>query len=152
MASTRGPALVDVLVHHRHAVAVEGATVRVVLLQHALAASPDDGAALSVGWGTKVRQALTSGGAPTGGWGLTDGWSVVDAAQPVRAPAGPVHPRTPRAVTFNLDLATAAAGTRLMLVAIAASTVDLPPAFSGSNLRDVVLRNHWVAARTLTVV
>jgi hypothetical protein len=152
LALTRGPAKVDVLVHHRHAVAVEAAQVRVVLLRHALAASPDDGAALPVTFTAKVAEALASGNPPAGGWGsLPDGWTVADAATPLHSPAGPVHPRTPRAVTFDADFSTDPANSRWILVAVAASTLDTA-AFTGANLRDLVLRSRCVAARTVRLV
>jgi hypothetical protein len=152
LALTRGRAKVEVLVHHRHAVAVEAAQVRVVLLRHALAASPDIGAALPVTFTAKVAEALASGNPPTGGWGsLPDGWTVADAATPLRSPALPVHPRTPRAVTFDVDFGAGPANSRWMLVAVAASTLDTA-AFTGANLRDLVLGSRCIAARTVRLV
>jgi hypothetical protein len=123
-----------------------------VLLRHALGVSPDDGAALPVTFTAKVAEALGSGNPPTGGWAsLPDGWTVADAATPLRSPAYAVHPRTPRAVTFDVDFAAAPANSRWVLVAIAASTVDTA-AFAGTNLRDLVLRSRCAAARTLRLV
>jgi hypothetical protein len=152
LALTRGPAKVEVLVHHRHVVPVDPLQVRVVLLRHALAASPDDGAALPVTFTAKVAQALVSASPPTGGWGsLPDGWAVADAATPMRSPALRVHPRTPRAVSFDVDFSAGPANSRWILVAAASSTLD-PPAFTGANLRDLVLRSRWAAARTVRLV
>jgi hypothetical protein len=153
LALTRGRAKVEVLVHHRHVRPLDGAQVRVVLLRHALAASPDDiGAALRVTFTAKVAQALASGNPPTGGWSsLPDGWTVADAATPLRSPALPVHPRTPRAVGFDIDFSASPANSRWMLVAVAASTLD-PAAFDGSELGEVVLRSRCVAARTVRLV
>lgn len=152
LALTRGRAKVEVLVHHRHALAADAAAVRVVLLRHTLGASPDDGAGLAVGFTAKVAEALASGNPPTGGWdSLPDGWTVADATVPMRSPSYAVHPRTPRAVTFDLDLSAAGAGDRLVLVAVAASTVDTA-AFAGATLRDLVLRSRCAAARTVRVI
>jgi hypothetical protein len=152
LALTRGRAVVEVLVHHRHQVAVDAAEVRVVLLRHALAASPDNGAALPVAFTAKLAQALASGGPPSGGWGsLPGGWTVADAARPLRSPGRPVHPRTPRAVNFDVDFGASPANSRWILVAVAASTLD-PAAFTGATLRDLVLRTRCVAARTVHLV
>jgi hypothetical protein len=152
LALTRGVAKVEVLVHHRHALAAEGATVRVVLLRHALGASPDDGAALPVTWTAKVAEALASGNPPTGGWGsLADGWAVADGTTPLRSPAYSVHPRTARAVTFDVDFSAGPPNSRWILVAIASSTVDTA-GFTGANLRDLVLRSRCAAARTVRLV
>jgi hypothetical protein len=54
-------------------------------------------------------------------------------------------------VTFDLDLSAAGAGDRLVLVAVAASTVDTA-AFAGATLRDLVLRSRCAAARTVRVI
>jgi hypothetical protein len=152
LALTRGRAVVEVLVHHRHQVAVDAAEVRVVLLRHALAASPDDGAALPVTFTANLAQALASGNPPTGGWGsLPDGWTVADPGTPLRSPALPVHPRTPRAVSFDVDFSASPANSRWILVAVAASNLD-PAAFTGAKLRDLVLRSRCVAARTVRLV
>jgi hypothetical protein len=152
LALTRGRAKVEVLVHHRHVLAVDAGRVRVVLLRHALAASRDIGKALRVTFTAKVAQALASGNPPTGGWGsLPDGWTVADTATPLRSPALPVHPRTPRAVGFDIDFSTSPPNSRWILVAVAASTLD-PAAFTGANLRDLVLRSRCVAARTVRLV
>jgi hypothetical protein len=149
LALTRGRGKVDVLVHHRHVRPLDGAQVRVVLLRHALAASPD---ALPASFTAKVAQALTSGNPPTGGWdSLPDGWTVADPATPLRSPGAPVHPRTPRAVGFDVDFSASPADSRWILVAVAASTLD-PAAFDGSNLREVVLHSRCVAARTVRLV
>jgi hypothetical protein len=152
LALTRGRAKVEVLVHHRHVVPVDPLQVRVVLLRHALAASPDDGATLPVAFTAKVGQAVVSGSPPTGGWGsLPDGWTVADAAAPMRSPALPVHPRTPRAINFDVDFSAGPANSRWILVAVAASTLD-QATFTGANLRDLVLGSRWVAARTVRLV
>jgi len=151
LALTRGPVKVEVLVHHRHAVAANANAVRVVLLRHALAAAPDDGQGLSTGWTAKVAEAINNNAAPAGGWALADGWSVADATTPLRVAPGPVHPRTPRTVTFDVDLSGAAAGSRLILVAVAASTLDAP-VFTGATLRDLVLNSRCAAARTVAVI
>ena len=145
LALPRGPVSVDVLVHHRDAVGVDGPTVRVVLLRHALGAAPDNGAALPATWQGPVKAALDSGTPPAG---LQDGWSVADAGTPVRSPAGLLHPRNPRAVTFSLDLTAEPAGSRLMLLAVVASGVD-PAAFTGATIPDLVLVSHGVAARSV---
>ena len=152
LALTRGRAKVEVLVHHRHVLAVDPAQVRVVLLRHALAASPDEWEALPVTFTAKLAQALASGNPPTGGWGsLPDGWTVADPATPLRSPALPVHPRTPRAVGFEVDFSASPANSRWILVAVAASTLD-PAAFDGANLFELVLRSRCVAARTVRLV
>jgi hypothetical protein len=152
IALTAGVAKVEILVHHRHALAADAATVRVVLLRHALAAAPDDGATLPVTWTAKVAEALGSGNPPAGGWAsLIDGWTVADATAPMRSPAYPVHPRTPRAVTFDVDFSAGPANSRWILVAVAASTAD-PVAFTGAHLRDLVLRSRHAVARTIRLV
>jgi hypothetical protein len=152
LALTRGPARVDVLVHHRHAAAVDGAEVRVVLLRHRLAASPDHGAALPVTFTAGLARALATGDPPPGGWDrLPDGWAVADPARPLRSPERPVGPRTPRAVGFDVDFTAGPAGSRWILVAVAASTPD-PAAFAGATLRDLVRRSRGVAARTIRLV
>jgi microcompartment protein CcmK/EutM len=66
----------------------------------------------------------------------------------VRSPAGLLHPRNPRAVTFSLDLTAEPAGSRLMLLAVVASGVD-PAAFTGATIPDLVLVSHGVAARSV---
>lgn len=152
IALTAGATKVEVLVHHRHALAAATGTVRVILLRHVLAASPDDGAGLPVTWTAKVAEALGSGSPPAGGWAsLTDGWTVADAATPLRSPGYPVHPRTPRSVTFDVDFSAGPANSRWILVAIVASTAD-PVAFTGANLRDLVLRTRHAVARTVRLL
>jgi hypothetical protein len=152
LALTRGPAKVEVLVHHWHAAAVDSAQVRVVLLRHRLGASPDDGSALPAAFTAKVGQALATGGPPPGGWdSLPGGWTVADPATPLRSPDRPVRPRTPRAVGFDVDFGADPTDSRWILLAVAASTPD-PAAFAGATLRDLVLRSHGVAARTVRLV
>ncbi len=152
----RQPHHVDVLVHHRHIRPLLAADVSVLLLQREIASTEDPNTlALSAAWKSAVADLVTIG---TGT--LDDSWSLAD---PTGAwhPRGPVSARTPRAVTFDLDLTSVQNHTHLFLLAVVTSTRDAitaarlgfdPPASPRfNNLRDLVLNSHHVAPLLLSV-
>jgi len=83
------------------------------------------------------------------------------AAKPTGAAAGviigelaaTIDARTPRSVTFDLTT-TGKAGSYLVFVAIAASTLDPPalPTAMNTKLRDLALTNPHVAVTTVRLV
>ncbi len=142
---------VDVLVHHRHSTPAPTADVRVTLLRRTLTAAEADGAALPCAWTGVVQNLLRNAGALPA---LTDTWTFADesAGGAVRSPAGPVDARQSRAVTFDVDLHTLAAGTRVMLLALVHSGAD-PVALPGGSptLQNLVLGARHVAARLIEI-
>ena len=149
LAIGRVHAKVDVQIHHRSGIAAEANTVRATLLRRDVTGTADPAwAALAAAWTGPVQTLLRSGGATPA---LADGWSFADSGQAVRSPAGPVDARLSRTVTFDVDFSTAAAATRVLLVAVVHSDVD-QVTLAGATLQAVVLGNRFVALRSVEVV
>ncbi|MHC5010108.1 MAG: hypothetical protein ACYTG6_04040 [Planctomycetota bacterium] len=140
---------VDVLVHHRHVRPIPAAGVGVILLRRQVPSTEGSGSgvALADQWRANVVQ-LVNGHTPP----LPDHWTVADPAG-VRRPSGPVDARTPRAVTFDLDMSSAPANSNWMLLAVVSSTTDALEIadLTGTTLEDLVRGCSHVAAKLITV-
>jgi hypothetical protein len=145
-----GKVKVDVLVHHRHAVEVSPDKVLVTLAWAPLPASFVDWPTMPVPWAPAVQQMLRTGGASFPG-PVPAPWAIGDTARFTRQPAGPLDARTPRSVTFDLDFSSRTTGTALILVAVVHSDPD-PVTLTGTTLRDLVLNNHQVGARSIEII
>jgi hypothetical protein len=103
---------VHVLVHHRVPdITIPANLLKVALLRHALPA--DAVVPISQLWPALVA-AAPGNAAPAA---LPDGW-VSASAQLWQSPPGPVDPRLPRALTFDVDLSAEAAGTAWVFLAV----------------------------------
>ncbi|HEY7487645.1 MAG TPA: hypothetical protein VH912_24540 [Streptosporangiaceae bacterium] len=152
-----GPARFDVLVHHRHGRAALESDVYVTVVSAALAASPADWAAMPVPWTGTVVDLLRNNGMPPPGWTQPAApWMVGGGNVPSRTPSGPlfrrptgpVDPRTPRAVTFDLDFTGAPPFSTWVVVAVVHSAPD-PVALFSTTLQELALNNWHVAVRTV---
>jgi hypothetical protein len=149
MGIRAGAARVDVLVHHRHLTPAPAAGVKVTLLRRDVSGTNAAAwAALASGWTAAVQTFVRSGGAVPA---LPAGWAFADTGTPVRSPDGPVDARLPRAVTFDTDFTGLAAGTRVLLVAVAHSGVDQVTLPSPA-LQTLALGTRFVAVRSVEIV
>jgi hypothetical protein len=143
---------VDVLVHHRHVLQVAPGQVRVALLRRPLAVPQDQWSGLAIDdeWKTRVTELLS--GSPPGGWAPPSPWELADPAG-TRQPAGPIDARTPRAVTFEVDLSASPSLTNWLLLAVVGTAGDpvTEASFFGGTLEVLVVSSHHVAARVLRV-
>lgn len=142
---------VDVQVHHRHPIAVAGNDVKLTLLMRNVTGTADPAwAALPCAWTAAVQTLLRSGGAVPA---LADGWSFADTGTTVRSPAAAVDARLSRTVTFDIDLRALAAPARVLLVAVAHSSVDVVTLPGASpTLQNLVLGTRFVALRSVEIV
>jgi hypothetical protein len=154
----RGPARVDVLVHHRGQDPIQPGQVAVVLVRIPLPAAPGTWATLALpavdaSSGTPLRLALdalppTAQPVPVpAGLQLPAGGVAVAAARPPRA----VEPGRPVVVTFDTDFGFAAARDRFLLLAFVHSTLD-PLTVPATGVRDAVRRSSHLAARSVEVM
>jgi hypothetical protein len=152
-----GPARIDVLVHHRHGRAARENEVFVTVVSAELPPNTPDWATMPVPWTADVVALLHNNGVPPSGWTQPAApWLVGSGTVPSRTavgplfrrPTGPVDPRTPRAVTFDLDFAGAGATSAWVVVAVVHSAAD-PVVLNGATLQDLVLNNRHVAVRTV---
>ncbi len=144
---------VHVLAHHRvQDVSIPANQIQIALVRHDL---PENGTVpISQLWPALVAAAGTNA-APAA---LPDGWTNA-SAQLWQSPPGPVDPRMPRAVTFDVDLSAAATGTAIVFLAVVMSTsnqisnADL--ALGGANHAQtgdqLVLASPHVAAKSLVL-
>lgn len=143
---------VHVLAHHRVGdQTVSPSNLRIALVRHAL---PDNGiVALGGLWNTLVSAAT----AATPPASLPDGWAAAGATL-WQNPAGPVDPRLPRAVTFDIDLSDAT-GTAVVLLAVVMSTsnqisaadLSLGGANTAQTADQLVVASPHVAAKSVYV-
>ena len=142
---------VHVLVHHRSSTAAPPAQVRVALLRHAL---PANGVVPLGGLWPVLVAAAAAGTSPA----LPDGWTKAAASLSLN-PSGPVEPRLPRAVTFNVDLSADAAGSMILLMAVVLSTVNqispadlqLTATTQAATADQLVMSSPHVAAKSLLI-
>ena len=141
---------VDVLIHHRDIRPVAAGQVRVLLLRRPL--DPNQatwpGIAISADWKDKVVLTM-GGGAPA----LPDNWTVADAILPTHSSASDIDARIPRALTFDVNFAGAAAPAQFLVLAVVHSVPD-PLSVAkliGDNLQDLILNSHQVAARVVEI-
>jgi hypothetical protein len=144
---------VHVLVHHRWLAAAQPADVRVALLRHEF---PDADSEVALGgiWSTLVS--VGGGGAlpPS----LAGGWLVADV-QTVRPIPAPIDTRTPRAVSFDVDLTALPDDSRLVFLAVVMSAADPLTAEEihkddgedAATVDELVQWSRHAAARTLRV-
>lgn len=141
---------VDVLVHYRDLRPLAFGNIKITLLRRELPANqllwPT--IPIAAAWKTKVEQ-LISGASPA----LPDGWTVADTASPTRRPSADIDARSPRAVTFDVNFAGTPNHRRFVLLAVVHSVPDPVSAASlvGTNLKDLILKSHQVAARVVEV-
>lgn len=107
---------VHVLVHHRvQDLTIPANQIKIALLRHALPAN----GTVPIGplWAALVA-AAPGNAAPAA---LPDGWAKA-SAQLWQSPSGPVDPRLPRAVTFDVDMSADPTGTALVFLAVVMNT------------------------------
>jgi hypothetical protein len=145
--ATANRTCVDVLVHHRDSRPVRAGTVRATLLRRDVTANSPHWETVDIDAPTcaAVNTALTSTTVPN----LAGPWSYADVTRTVRAPAHDVDARTPRPVTFEVDLTTSAL-TTVMLLAVISTDVE-PVTLSTGIVRDVVRADPHLAARVIQV-
>ena len=142
---------VHVLVHHRWSSPAQPADVKVALLRHD---APADGGEVPLGGIWATLAAVAGGGAVPAA--LPGGWTKA-AADFTRSPTAAVDPRTPRAVTFAVDLSALAAGTRVCFLAVVMSSQDpinaaeinKPDGDDAATVDELVLHSRHAVARTL---
>ena len=149
-----GPTRIDVLVHHRHPVPVAGAdvSVTVLMLAVAVADSTNAGAWAALPIPALLKQGIVDvlHGSATA---VPGPWVVADTTHPVLHPTGTLEARTPRSVTFEVDLSTQLGTRMLFLAAVRSSADDVQVAnLTGATLQDLVLGCHSVAVRSLFVI
>jgi hypothetical protein len=144
---------VHVLAHHRvQDVSIPADQVKIALVRHDL---PGSGVVpITALWGALVA-AAAGNAAPAS---LPDGWTTA-STQLWQSPTSPIDPRMPRAVTFDVDLSSAATGTAIVFLAVVMSTsnqisnVDL--ALGGANQaqagNELVVASPHVAAKSLVL-
>jgi hypothetical protein len=144
---------VHVLVHHRSSAAAPPSQVRVALLRHAL---PANGVVPLGGmWPVLVAAAL-NGTSPT--LPAASGWTKA-AATLTLSPSGPVEPRLPRAVTFNVDLSGDGAGSAVLLLAVVFSATNritpadlrLTATTQAATAEQLVMSSPHVAAKSILI-
>jgi hypothetical protein len=144
---------VHVLVHSRDVTAVPAADVNVALFIRPIPATVEewDGVRIDDDDHT-LKQAITDllvAPVPAP-WDGSVGMMPADVASPRRSPAHPVDARTPRAVTFEVDMRGAASGHYLLL-AVASATVDpvSPASLPGATVKDLVLESRHAGVRVV---
>ncbi len=157
------PAKVDVVVHHRGLDPLDGAGLRVTLLQWRdprtrNRAKHDDvttwpiAGAVDVPWAGAVNDVLNSAGATTAVSLAGTGWSFVgsNAAARRKTLAGQtLHNERSGVATFDLDL-TGVRVDRVIVLAAVIRDAD-PSAIPAMPLRELALSNHRVAVRSLKI-
>ena len=145
--ATADRARVDVLVHHRDSRPVRAGKVHVTLLMRDVTAMLPHWETADIDAATcaAVNTALTSTNVPN----LAGPWFYADVAHQVRSPAHDVDARTPRPVTFEVDLTTSAFNS-VMLLAVTSTDVE-PVSLSAGVLRDFVRADPHLAARVIRV-
>ena len=107
---------VHVLAHHRvQDIMIPANQIKIALLRHAL---PDNGSVPIGPLWAALAAAAPGNAAPAA---LPDGWTKA-SAQLWQSPAGPVDPRLPRAMTFDVDLSADPTGTALVFLAVVMNT------------------------------
>ena len=143
---------VHVLAHHRvQDVSIPANQIKIALIRHDL---PENATVpISQLWPALVA-AAGSNAAPAA---LPDGWTNA-SAQLWQSPSGPVDPRMPRAVTFDVDLSAAATGTAVVFLAVVMSTsnqisnADLALGANQAQTGDqLVVASPHVAAKSLVL-
>jgi hypothetical protein len=137
--------VVHVLAHHRSGSAAGGADVRVALMMHAMDGS--DPPPLGGLWNALVAAA----GSATPPATLPDGWHAAGSSL-WQSLAGPVDTRTPRSVSFPLDLSSQADGAVFALVAVVLSKDNLIKAAEdagSTTVQDLVVRSAHAAAKSI---
>jgi hypothetical protein len=154
-----GPSKIDILVHHRGLAPLDGAQVRVTLLQWMDpktkdAARWDDSSSwptAAVAWTEAVNEVLNS---PTGATtkSLGSGWSFVGSTLATRRQdlAGQALDAThPGVATFDLDLTNVKRNAVVLLVAVIRSGTDL--ALQAGTLEQLAMSNPDVAVRSVQI-
>jgi hypothetical protein len=153
LLSDRHP-VVHVLVHHRWTDPETVGNLWVALVQHALPA--DGNVPINNLWPALVT-AATSGTPPAT---LPDGWARADSMF-WRTPADPVDSRTPRTVTFTLDLTALSPPAAILLLAVVMAksnqidpAVDLVlgPSSTATKANELVIASPHVAAKSIEIV
>jgi hypothetical protein len=144
--------VVHVLVHQRWSHPTAPDNVRVALIRHDI--PPTGDVPLGGLWPVLV-DAATSGNAPPS---LPDGWS---RATPVlwKNPQGPVDSRTPRTVSFDLDLSADLVGSVFALVAvvmvgtnpIGLADLAIDASTNATTANKLVLTSRHVAAKSIEI-
>jgi hypothetical protein len=144
---------VHVLVHHRWFDPAQPADVKVALLRHD---APADGGEVALGgiWATLL--AVSGGGAVPGV--LPGGWTKA-SADFSKSPTAAIDPRSPRAVTFDVDLSGLDDGTHVCFLAVVmcsqdpinAAEITKPDAEDAATVDELVLHSRHAAARTLVL-
>ena len=146
------PSTVDVLLHHRDTRPVAANEAFAVLLWRS-AASGDALLATDCADLVPFARSLVGGGAALpvpAGWNLP----LAGDGTPLHRLSVPLAARMPRAVAINIDLSAVPRGHRVLLVALAGSTVDPFAAVPAGALDRVEnLVRHWphAAARLISV-
>jgi hypothetical protein len=144
---------VHVLVHQRSPVAIPASDVRVALLRHDL---PDDGVVPLAGLWANLVTAVTGSAAANPPTTLPAGWRAAGSTLWQR-PANltePIEPRSPRAVTFAIDVGADVAETPFVLLAVVASAgnqITVAEAGGATDVQALVLASPHAAARTVGV-
>ena len=140
---------VDVMVHHRHFQPLATIQVRVLLLMRRLTGAPasDAGVSVSAAWKSAVVSRL-GGGSDA----LLDNWQVVGLA----SPSSLLLARSPRGITFDLDLSSTAnfpMFSRWILLAVVSAFGDeiSTASLAGNTLEDLVRGSHHVAAKRIGI-
>lgn len=134
--------VVYVMVHHRHTTAIAGADIDInVFLQKNAPTGGISGFAINDAWRTAIWETV-NGNSPA----MPTGLEHVGLFHP----DSPVDARTPRAVSFPLDLRFAGSNDHLMLIAVVTSPNNTLPPLSISvfnNLKDLVQQTPNIAVR-----
>ncbi len=138
---------IHVLVHHRWHTPAQPSEMRVALMRHSI---DDGGVALGGLW--PVLVALSAGGPiPTA---LPDGWSPAGSSL-VAEIAAPVSARTPRAATFDVDLASVAGQATLIFAVVIADDDPLRSddiridGTDATTVEELVIRSRHAGARSI---
>jgi hypothetical protein len=144
---------VHVLVHHRASAPATSAQVRVALLRHAI---PANGVVPLGGLWPVLVTAAQAGTSPA----LPDNWTKAASTLTLNLdPNAPADPRTPRAVTFTLDLTGDSPGDAILLLAVVMSTTNritatdlqLTTTTQATTAEQLVMSSPHVAARSILI-
>jgi hypothetical protein len=153
VSTTERHVKVHVLAHHRVAdVSIPANLIKIALVRHDL---PENGI-VPIGQLWAALVAAAAGNALPAS--LPDGWTNA-SAELWQSPSGPVDPRMPRAVTFDVDLSAAATGTAVVFLAVVMSTsnqiANADLALGGANQAQtgdqLVVASPHVAAKSLVL-